>query len=83
MYTIIEAHCIFENNQLKEVAVLWDDNGAVRATCITNTPCAGYDFITSRDSLTPQLLQKAAGGGSYIDEKRRARYFPGKRRWSR
>lgn len=81
-YKILETHCVFENDKLNEVAVLWDDNGAVRATYSTLNPRAGYENLTVNDTMTPQLFQRVAGGGSYVDEKRRKKYFPGKRRWS-
>jgi len=82
-YKILETHCIFENDKLTEVAVLWDDNGAVRATYSNLNPKAGYETLTSNDVITPQLFQRVARGGSYVDEDRRKRYFPGKRKWSR
>ena len=82
-YKIIEAHLMFENKKLKEVAVLWDDHGMVRATYSTLDPRAGYANITAKDDITPGLLQKVAAGGSYVDEKRKKKYFPGKRNWSR
>jgi hypothetical protein len=82
-YKILETHCVFENEKLKEVAVLWDDNGFVRATYSTLDPRAGYANLTVTDNITPQLLQRVAAGGSYVDETRRKKYFPGKRKWSR
>lgn len=82
-YKILETHCVFENDKLKEVAVLWDDNGSVRATYSTLNPRAGYEILTAKDAISPQLLQRVAGGGSYVDEDRRKKYFPGKRDWSR
>ena len=81
-YKILETHCVFENEKLKEVAVLWDDHGCVRATYSTLNPRAGYEKLTSNDSITPQLFQRVARGGSYVDEDRRKRYFPSKRNWS-
>lgn len=82
-YKILETHCVYDNNQLKEVAVLWDDNGNVRATYSTLDPRAGYENLASNAVVNPQLFQKVAAGGSYVDEKRRKKYFPGKRNWSR
>ncbi|WP_372648238.1 hypothetical protein [Draconibacterium sp.] len=82
-YKILESHCVFENEKLKEVAVLWDDNGFVRATYSTLDPRAGYANLSETDGITPKLLQRVAGGGSYVDEARRKKYFPGKRNWSR
>lgn len=82
-YKILETHVVFENNQLKEVAVLWDDNGAARATYAINTPTAGYGFITPTDCISWQLFQRVAGAGMYLDDKRKKKYFPGKRNWSR
>ncbi|MFK5856571.1 MAG: hypothetical protein QM503_10600 [Bacteroidota bacterium] len=82
-YTILETHCVFENDKLKEVAVLWDDHGNVRATYSTLNPRAGYENLTSNDTITPELFQKVADGGSYVDEDRRSKYFPGERNWSR
>lgn len=82
-YKIIETHCVFEGEKLKEVAVLWDDNGYVRATYSTLNPKAGYENLTVNDTISPALFQRVAGGGSYVDEDRRKRYFPGNRKWSR
>ena len=82
-YTILETHLVFENDKLKEVAVLWDDHGSVRATYSTLNPRAGYENLTSNDTITPRLFQRVAAGGSYVDDARRKKYFPGKRNWSR
>jgi hypothetical protein len=82
-YDILECHCVFENDKLKEVAVLWSDNGSVRATYSNLNPKSGYETLTSKSSITPQLLQRVAGGGSYVDEERRKKYFSGNRNWSR
>lgn len=82
-YKIVEIHCIYENGKLKEVAVLWDDNGFMRATYSTLNPRSGYASLTENDAITPQLIQRVAAGGSYVDEERREKYFPGERSWSR
>jgi hypothetical protein len=82
-YKILETHCVYDNNQLKEVAVLWDDNGNVRATYSTLDPRSGYENLGSNAVVNPQLFQRVAAGGSYVDDKRRKKYFPGKRNWSR
>lgn len=82
-YTIQEAHLTFDNEKLSEVAVLWEDGGSVRATYSTLNPKAGYSTITSKDEITPHLLQRVAGGGSYLDEAQKKKFFPGKRNWSR
>jgi len=82
-YQIIETHIIYEENgKLKEVAVLWADGEYVRATYITNQPISGYSFIMPNDRLSDELLQKAAAGGRYVDEKRKKKYFGGRRNWS-
>jgi hypothetical protein len=83
-YEILEAHLVYtETGKLKEVAVLWNDHGNVRATYSTLNPRPGYQNLTSNDAISPHLLQKVAAGGSYVDEERRKKYFPGKRNWSR
>lgn len=82
-YQILEAHVVFENNKLKEVAVLWADKEFVRATSITSEPSAGYETLGSGSEVSPKLLQRVAGRGSYLDDKRKKKYFPGKRNWSR
>ncbi len=82
-YQILEAHCVFENDKLKEVAVLWDDKGSVRGTFLTNEYSLGYDVLGSGSEISPQLLKRAAGRGRYLDDKRKKKYFPGKRNWSR
>jgi len=82
-YEIIETHCVYENGKLKEVVVLWADNKRVRATCSTNKPCSGYHFLMPDDVISPDLIQRVAATGSYIDEDMKKKYFPGKRNWSR
>lgn len=82
-YEILEAHCVFEDEKLTEVAVLWADKELVRATCITSQYSMGYDTILESDVVSPQLFQKAAGRGMYLDESKKKKYFPGKRNWSR
>ena len=82
-YKILETHCIFDQGLLKEVAVLWDDHGYVRATYSNLNPKSGYENLSSNDVLSPQLFQKVASGGSYVDEERRDKYFPGERKWSK
>jgi hypothetical protein len=82
-YKILEVHLKYENEKLVEVAVLWDDHGYVRATYSTLNPRAGYENLYTNDIISPELLQRVAAGGSYVDETRRKKYFPGKRKWSR
>lgn len=83
MYKIHEAHIVYKNGKLHEVAVLWDDNGAVRATFANAQPKAGYIFFNEDDVISPNLLQSIAGSGAYLDEERKEKYFPGDRPWSR
>jgi hypothetical protein len=82
-YTILEAHIIYKDDKLYEVAVLWDDNGWVRATYSNLNPKAGYESLTSNDVISPKLFQRVAAGGSYLDDERKAKYFPGDRKWSK
>lgn len=82
-YKILEAHFVYEKGKLHEVAVLWDDNGFIRATYSNLKPSAGYETLTTNDEISPALLQRVAGGGSYVDEVRREKYFPNKKNWSR
>jgi hypothetical protein len=82
-YEILESHLIFENDKLIEVAVLWKDNSFVRATYSTLNPRSGYQNLTTKDSISPELFQKVAGGGSYLDQERKNKYFPGDRKWSK
>ncbi len=81
--TILETHCVFENGSLKEVAVLWDDNGEVRGTYSNTQPKGGYYSLKPTDTITPDLLQQVAGFGSYLSEEQKDRFFPGERNWSR
>lgn len=80
---ILETHCVFENEKLEEVAVLWDDNGSVRATYSTSNNASGFDSLKPHDTVSPELFKRIARTGMYIDEARRKKYFPGKRNWSR
>lgn len=82
-YKILEIHCIFNQDKLTELAVLWDDNGRVRATYSNLSLKAGYDSLSAADTVTPQLIQRVAGYGSYLDDDRKKRYFGGKREWGR
>lgn len=82
-YTILETHLVFQKNQLIECAVLWDDNGYVRATYSDLTRKAGYNNLTTKSIISPDLFQEVAGYGTYLDDARKKKYFPGKRNWSR
>lgn len=82
-YKILETHLTFNDEKLTEVAVLWDDNGFVRATYSTSQQTAGYAHITPNSSISMELFQEIAGYGIYVDEVRRKKYFPGKRKWSK
>lgn len=82
-YTILETHLTFKNNILIEVAVLWSDDGSVRGTYSTLNPKSGYATLSSNDVINPQLFQKVAGGGSYLDDAQKNKYFPGERKWSK
>jgi len=84
-YKIIEVHCIVENNELQEVAVLWQSNsdGSVRASYCDSRPCSGYKFIIPGEKLSPELIQKTAGQGMNLSDPMKNKYFPGKRKWER
>lgn len=84
-YKIIEVHCIYEKNELQEVAVLWQSNndGSVRASLCDTTPCGGYKFIMPGEKLTPSLIQDVAGQGMNLSSARKVKYFPGIRKWDR
>ena len=82
-YTILETHCVFEKDQLTEVAVLWEDNESVRATHCGLKPKAGYENLRPNETVTPQLFQRVAGAGTYLTDEQKERFFPGERKWSR
>lgn len=82
-YKIIEVHQVYEDNKLKEVAVLWqsNDKGWVRASYCTSKPCNGYKFIMPNEELSPTLIQEVAGLGMNLPDNKKKTYFPGKRLW--
>ena len=82
-YTILQVHLTFKEGKLSEVAVLWEDDKYVRATYSTLNPKSGYQPLTDKDEISPQLFQKVAGGGSYLDEQQKKQFFPGIKNWSR
>ncbi len=84
-YTIIEVHQVYQENKLSEIAVLWrsNSNGWVRASYFTVEPCCGYGFLLPGDILSPELIQKVAGQGMNLPDKKKNKYFPGKRQWER
>ena len=82
-YKIIEVHMMYKENQVSEIAVLWQSNprGWVRASYITTDPSSGYYFIKPDDFLSPELIQKVAGKGMNLPDEKKKIYFPGKRMW--
>lgn len=84
-YNIIEVHQKYENNQLSEIAVLWESNeiGWVRASYCTCEPCNGYKFLMPNEELSPMLIQQVAGQGMNLPDAKKKKYFPGKKQWER
>lgn len=82
-YKILEIHAVYKNSKLVVLAVLWDDYGNVRATYSNLNPKAGYEQLTVDSEITPEIIQRVAGHGSYVDEERREKYFQGDRSWSK
>jgi len=75
-YNILETHLTFENNVLKEVAVLCENYGDVFSTISTNIPMAGYHYLKDYDIPTVTLFGKVAGGGRKLSKKEQKQYFP-------
>ena len=76
----------YEEGELSLIAVMWwdqKDKGWVRATYCTNKPIGGYKFIMQSDQLNDQLIQSVAGGGMYLPDNLKKKFFPGKKNWSR
>lgn len=82
-YTILEAHIVYQNDKLYEVIVLWADGSFIRGTYSNLNPKAGYESLTSKSVLSPDLFQRVAAGGSYLDDDRKKKYFPNRKNWSR
>jgi hypothetical protein len=84
-YKIIEVHQVYQDNKISEVAVLWQENelGWVRASHCTTSPCSGYKFLKSDETLSPELIQKVAGQGMNLPDEKKAIFFPGKRKWEK
>ena len=75
-YTILETHLTFENNVLKEVAVLCENYGDVFSTISTSRPMAGYHFLKDYDIPTVTLFCEVAGGGRKLSKQEQKKYFP-------
>jgi hypothetical protein len=74
-YNILETHLTFENNVLKEVAVLCENYGNVFATISTNRPMAGYHYLKDYDIPTLTLFGEVAGGGRKLTKQEQKKYF--------
>lgn len=75
-YKILEAHLRFENDVLKEVAVLCESYGDVFSTISTKRPMAGYHYLKDYDIPTVTLFGKVAGGGRKLSKQEQKQYFP-------
>jgi len=75
-YNILETHLTFENNVLKEVAVLCENNGDVFATISTNKPMSGYHYLKSYAIPTITLFTEVAGYGRKLTKQEQKIYFP-------
>lgn len=82
-YEIKETHLVFENENLKEVAVLWADKDSLRATYGTSKLMDGYVSFSEKEPITNELFQRVAGAGIYLDDDRKKKYFPNVKNWSR
>lgn len=84
-YKIIEVRVLYSENEISEVAVLWQSNerGWVRASYCTTRPCSGYKFLLPGEALTAELIQKVAGQGMNLPDEKKEIFFPGKRAWER
>ena len=82
-YKILQAYCIYDDELLSEVGILWADNDSVRATYSNLQQTAGYENLTSKSIISSQLFQNIAAGGRYLDEVRKEKHFPDIKNWSR
>lgn len=82
-YEIKETHIIFDDDKIKEVAVLWADKDDLRATYATSKPMGGYVSISGNEAITSDLFQRVAGSGVYLDDARKQKYFPTVKNWSK
>lgn len=74
-YEILEVH-IKISEEGWTIAVLWNDNGFVRATKKT--------FMAFSERMIPiATLKDIAAYGQYLNEQEKTQYFPGTRNWSR
>lgn len=83
-YTITQSH-VDRNNDgtINEIAVLWKDGDAFRATFVNTKLSVGYLTIKGNEDVTKELLQSIAGYGLYLDEKQKKKYFPDVKNWSK
>lgn len=84
-YKIIASFVVFDENHVKEIAVLWqsDDKGSVRATYCTNRAVNGYKYLRVGEPLSMGLLQEVAGYGMNLPDDKKVVYFPGRRKWDK
>ncbi len=85
-YEILEVHAVYEENKLKQLAVLWlsnEEHQWVRATYCINTPCSGYGYLLPDQKLSEDTVQMVAGYGMNLPDALKKKFFPGKRKWDR
>lgn len=82
-HEIKETHLVFENENLKEVVVLWADKDSLRATYATSKLMDGSVSFSEKEPITNELFQRVAGAGIYLDDDRKKKYFPNVKNWSR
>lgn len=78
-YKILETHLTFENNVLKEVAVLCENYGDVFSTISNNRPMSGYHYLKDYDIPTLTLFCKVAEGGRKLSKQEQKKYFPNRK----
>lgn len=82
-YEIKEVHLIYSEKGLSEVAVLWADGEAFRATYANSIPKFDFQHFTEETEPNNKLFQKVAAYGSYLDDGQKKKFFKHIKKWSK
>ena len=74
-YKIKKATIEFSGEKISKITTQWEDrvgsDGKMiyKETFVENKPIGGYMFLTGKEILSPELLQKVCGQGMYTIRK--------------
>jgi hypothetical protein len=55
-----------KTGELEKLEVTIEDGNRVKKYFATNKPCAGYKFLTAKDTISDKLLQEVAAAGMKV-----------------